>query len=52
MTIPAALIGGGLGLLGSALSSNAATSAAETSANAQLEAAKAGRFGVVAEYTA
>ena len=40
MAIPAALIGGGLGLLGSVLSSNAATSAAETSANAQLEAAR------------
>ena len=40
MGIEAALIGGGLGLLGSSMSSNAAKSAAQTSANAQLESAK------------
>ena len=40
MGIEAALIGGGLGLLGSAMSGNAAENAAQTSANAQLEAAR------------
>lgn len=48
MGIEAALIGGGLGLLGSAMSGNAARDAAQTSANAQLqagrEAAEAARF--------
>ena len=40
MGIEAALIGGGLGLLGSAMSGNAAENAAQTQANAQLEAAR------------
>ena len=40
MGIEAALIGGGLGLLGSAMSGNAAKNAAQTQANAQLEAAR------------
>ena len=40
MGIEAALIGGGLGLLGSSMSSNAASNAASQSAAAQVEAAK------------
>ena len=48
MGIEAALIGGGLGLLGSAMSGNSAARAAQTSADAQLqagrEAAEAARF--------
>ena len=40
MGIEAAVIAGGAGLLGSAMSSRAARKAAETSANAQLEAAR------------
>ena len=40
MGIEAALIGGGLGLLGGVVSGNAAEDAARTSANAQLEAAR------------
>lgn len=40
MGIEAALIGGGLGLLGSSMSGNAARDAANTSANAQLQSAQ------------
>lgn len=40
MGIEAGLIGGGLGLLGGVLQGNSASSAAKTSANAQLEAAR------------
>jgi hypothetical protein len=40
MPIGAALVGGGLGLLGSSMQSRAARRAAETSANAQIEAAR------------
>lgn len=40
MGIEAALIGGGLGLLGSSMASSSAKKAAQTSANAQLEAAR------------
>lgn len=40
MGIEAALIGGGLGLLGSSMAADSASSAARTSANAQTEAAR------------
>ena len=40
MGIEAALIGGGLGLIGSSMASSSAKSAANTTANAQLEAAR------------
>lgn len=42
MGIEAALIGAGAGLIGSSMAGNAAKSAARTSANAQLEAARIG----------
>ena len=40
MPLIAAVVGGGLGLLGSAASARASRSAAQTAANAQLEAAR------------